>query len=252
MKSFFRTGNDIYDENLVSLSGSDFLGVDKIGKDYSVTYFSHKEENEKKPFFQNFIDLTLINTDCKIHDSSAFSFKDNFYIFTVDDFGGLNYHIYEKNRSNKLSQLNENVQMNCDFEELRALFEENNVKRLISNNVEKMKSTNVFYENKNDSDNDLDNSDIDENIFYNENEVEEDEENILNLGRFKINGEDQKIYEIDNKREVLHTLSTLNKEDIDLKEDNFNLNNLKDSFKNMSIDKEKNPYLKYLLDNYNK
>ncbi len=251
LKSLFKTGNDLFDENVVSLSSSDYLGVDKTGKDNSVMYFTQKEELNKKPFFQNFIDFSLINTDCKIHDSSAFSFKDNFYIFTVDDFGGLNYHIYEKNRSNKMSQTNENVQMNSEFEEIRALFEENNVKRLFSNNAERVKGTNVFYENKNNSENDLDNSDIDENIYYDDEEPEDEEES-LNFGKLKINGEDQKIYEIDNKREVLQKISNYSKDDLNSNDTNINLQQLKDSFQKSNDENDKNPYLKYLLDNYNK
>ncbi len=150
-----------------------------------------------------------------------------------------------------MSQTNENVQMNSEFEEIRALFEENNVKRLFSNNAERVKGTNVFYENKNNSENDLDNSDIDENIYYDDEEPEDEEES-LNFGKLKINGEDQKIYEIDNKREVLQKISNYSKDDLNSNDTNINLQQLKDSFQKSNDENDKNPYLKYLLDNYNK
>lgn len=251
LKNFFRTGCDLFDERIVSLSNSDYFGVDKTGKDNSVLHFTQKEEILKKELFTNFVEFTLINTDCRIHDSLAFSYKDNYYVFTVDDYGGLNYHIYEKNKSNKITHNNENLEMNSHFEEIRGLFEENNVKRLFSGKGEKVNNINVFYENKNESDNDLDNSDVDENIFYDEKEAEDDQ---LKIGNLKINGNDQKVYEVLCKREILQKISNNNfsKEDYNMNMNNQNLDHFKENFGSSLNDIDKNPFLKYLFDNFNK
>ena len=240
LKNFLKSGINLQ-ENHLNFSSNDYIGIDKSRKDFSVIHFSQKEELESKHLFKNFMDITLINTDSEIHDSCAFSFKDNFYIFTVDEYGGLNYHIYEKNKSNKICQNNENIEMNTNIEEIRVLFEENNVKRLFNIKEDHSKKINVCYENKNLSDNDLDNSDLDLNIFYNEENGSEDEEIKLNFGNLKINGNDKKVYEIVNKRSILKKLINNNNSEIEMtnqsKIPNEKLKYLEENFKSIEFDK---------------
>ena len=131
--------------------------------------------------------------------------------------------------------------MNTNIEEIRVLFEENNVKRLFNIKEDHSKKINVCYENKNLSDNDLDNSDLDLNIFYNEENGSEDEEIKLNFGNLKINGNDKKVYEIVNKRSILKKLINNNNSEIEMtnqsKIPNEKLKYLEENFKSIEFDK---------------
>jgi len=196
-----------------------YIGIDQSRKDCSHLLFRTVDDNRME-FFNDFIDVNMISQSkeaVETHDScSILVDKDNYINFTIDNFGnlkGLTYKLknsvdYTKSNidiiQNNFACNNNNGELASNDDKIIQIFEanyKNNAFKINKNRKEMMKYKSVD-ENK-EADEDLIISDLSES------DTSEDE---IEFGKAKVNGNKQKLYKIQNKREMVEEiLKTISK-----------------------------------------